>query len=249
MRVKHIPILRGGELPSRLHRNPVLCRMIFKSALVNVAPSGYLQKAFADAGFTRLVYIPNTIETQNYRFKKREYVAPKLLWVRSFSPIYNPAMALQVFKTLQPDYPDAQLCMVGPDKKGYLSHIRQMAQSQGLDVQFTGKLSKAEWAALSESFDIFINTTHFDNTPISVIEAMALGLPVVSTNVGGIPFLLEDRVSGLLVNDGDADAMVQAIKELIRQQGLAETLAQNAAALTAGFDFEKVRHRWFDILK
>jgi len=249
MRVSYLPILRGGDLPARLKRNPQLCRTIFKNALVNVAPSGYLQKAFTDSGFDNIVYIPNTIEVNNYTYKKREDVLPKLLWVRSFSPIYNPEMALDVYEKLKTQYPETALCMVGPDKNGCLENIQKIARVRNLDVQFTGKLAKKDWAALSGSFDIFINTTHFDNMPVSVIEAMALGLPVVSTNVGGIPFLLEHNQTALLVNDGDTDAMVEAIKRLMSQQELVGKLAENAALLVANFDFNKVKNKWLDILK
>ncbi len=247
--VRYVPILRGGELPSRLRRSPRTSRMIFKNAYANVAPSQYLFHAFADAGFSRLVHIPNSIETAKYPFRERSSVGPKLLWVRSFAAIYNPEMALTVFAAMRQLYPDARLCMVGPDKNGYLGQIKQSAQRQGLSVTFTGKLSKPEWTALAASYDLFINTTHFDNMPVSVIEAMALGLPVVSTNVGGIPFLLEHGRTALLVDDDDAAAMVGALQRLIAEPGLASGLAQNAARLVAGFDFDRIKQQWVRLLE
>lgn len=247
--VKYIPVLHGGNLPKRLQSNPILCRMIFDHALTNVAPSGYLLDVFQKTGFSNTVFIPNTIEIKNYTFKSRIQLNPKLLWVRSFSPIYNPAMALNVLALLKKDFADASLCMVGPDKNGYLETIKAYANRQNLDVTFTGKLSKKEWATLSESYDIFINTTHFDNTPVSVIEAMALGLPIVSTNVGGIPFLLEDHKTALLVADGDVEAMVNAIKKMLKEETLTRMLTENAFQLTQTFDFENVKHQWLEILK
>ena len=85
---------------------------------------------------------------------------------------------------------DATLAMIGPDVDGSLTKVKDLARKKNLDVNFTGKLSKPEWINYSKDFNVFINTTNFDNTPVSVIEAMALGLPVVSTNVGGMPFLI-----------------------------------------------------------
>ena len=105
--------------------------------------------------------------------------------------------------------------MVGPDKDGMKPNLKKIANLKNLNVEFAGKLSKKKWVKYSEQYDIFLNTTHYDNTPISVIEAMALGLPVISTNVGGIPFLLKDRQTALLVADNDIQAMSEAIKELI----------------------------------
>ncbi len=248
LRLKYIPKLHGGNLPNRLAQNPTLCRMIFKHAYKNIAPSDYLLKAFENRGYAELVYIPNTIEVQNYEFKMRHTLLPKLLWVRSLSSIYNPEMALKVLVEVKKEFPDAELCMVGPDKENILASLQSLANEWNLKVDFTGKLSKAEWGKLSTHYDIFINTTHFDNTPVSIIEAMALGLPVVSTNVGGIPYLMEHRITGMLSDDDDVNAMVTNIKELIRDKALAAKLVVNAAGMVQKFDWNIVRAKWHEIL-
>lgn len=248
LRLKYIPKLHGGDLPNRLAKNPLLCRMIFDHAYINVAPSAYLFKAFNEAGFSKLVYIPNSIDICNYDFKCRKMLAPKLLWVRSFSSIYNPEMALNVLSGLAKRFPDAELCMVGPDKYGLVERLKVIAEKMHLKVTFTGRLTKQEWTGLSVNYDVFINTTHYDNTPVSVIEAMALGLPVVSTNVGGIPYLVEHRKTGLLVNDNDVEGMVESIAELLNDGHLREYLVTNALAMVREFDSEKVKWKWFEIL-
>ncbi|GEP50418.1 hypothetical protein FNO01nite_10900 [Flavobacterium noncentrifugens] len=245
---KYIANLHGGNLPNRLKNNPVLCRMIFKNAYKNVAPSNYLLQAFENRGFAELLFIPNTLEIQNYTFKQRKKLRPKLLWVRSLASIYNPEMALQVLGQLQNDFADASLCMVGPDKENKLQDLEQIADVNHLNVNFTGKLSKPDWTKLSAEYDIFINTTHFDNTPVSVMEAMALGLPVVSTNVGGIPYLLENSKTAMLVNDNDASAMVSAIKELIFNDSLSNQIIGNALDLVEKFDWSIVKTKWNEIL-
>lgn len=248
LRLKYIPKLHGGNLPNRLAKNPMLCRMIFKHAYKNIAPSDYLLKAFENRGYAELVYIPNTIEIQNYEFKMRHTLRPKLLWVRSLSSIYNPDMALKVLAEVKKEFPDAELCMVGPDKENILASLQQLANEWNLKVDFTGKLSKSEWGELSTQYDIFINTTHFDNTPVSIIEAMALGLPVVSTNVGGIPYLMEHRHTGMLSDDDDVNAMVANIKALIHDKALAAKLVVNAAGMVQDFDWNIVRAKWHEIL-
>ena len=60
-------------------------------------------------------------------------------------------------------------------------------------IEFVGYLRKIEWLELARDHDIFINTSTIDNMPVSILEMMALGLPIISTNVGGIPFILESR--------------------------------------------------------
>lgn len=248
LKIKYIPKLHGGNLPNRLERNPVLCQMIFKYAYKNIAPSDYLLEAFKNRGYAELFYIPNTIEIANYPFKNRMVDIPKLLWVRSLSSIYNPEMAIKVFYEIKKEFPNTELCMVGPDKDNLLPKLKDLASNLDVNVTFTGKLSKKEWIKLSEKFNIFINTTHFDNTPVSVIEAMALGLPVISTNVGGIPYLLKDQSTGMLVSDDKVFEMVEAIKKIINDKKLNDNIVQNAYEMVQQFDWKLVKNKWNDIL-
>ncbi|WP_379840951.1 glycosyltransferase family 4 protein [Flavobacterium myungsuense] len=222
--------------------------MIFKYAYMNIAPSEYLLEAFKNRGYAELICIPNTVEIQNYTFTKRNSCAPNLLWVRSLHEIYNPEMALSVLAEINKEFPTAKLCMVGPDKDNMKPNLKKIANHKNLNVEFAGKLSKNKWVKYSEQYDIFLNTTHFDNTPISVIEAMALGLPVISTNVGGIPFLLKDRETALLVADNDIHAMAKSIKELIINDELRNKLVANAHDLVQQFDWSLVKNKWLQVL-
>ncbi len=176
-------------------------------------------------------------------------MTPKLLWVRSFSNIYNPMLALSVIEKLQNEYPEVSLAMVGPEKDGSLQKCKEYAKTKKLNVLFTGKLTKEEWIKLSEAYAIFINTTNFDNTPVSVIEAMALGLPVVSTNIGGIPYLLEDRKDALLVEPNNTEMMTHAIIKLLENSTLANDISNNARHKAESFDWEKVKVLWESVFK
>ncbi|WP_320814511.1 glycosyltransferase family 4 protein [Flavobacterium sp.] len=243
-KTKYIPILHGGDLPKRLDANSKLSRMLFNNAFKNVAPSSYLLSEFANKGYQNVVYIPNTIEIKNYAFKRRNVFEPKLLWVRAFATIYNPKMAVAVLNKLQAHYPNATLTMVGPDKDGSMEVTKQYAKELGIEVCFTNRLSKEEWINLSQECDFFINTTHFDNTPISVMEAMALGLPVVSTNVGGIPFLLTHDENAVLVNDNDSEAMTNAIVDLIKNEKKTVLMSENARAFVEQMDWDNIKKKW-----
>ena len=176
----YIPILHGGNLPDRLESSKDLAREFFENAQLNIAPSHFLYDIFKAEGFNNLKIIPNSITLENYPFKKREGFRPRLLWVRRFQKRYNPMLTVEVFKKLFEKYPEAELCMVGPEKDGSLAKCSEYAEKHNLPVRFPGKMKKKEWAALSVDYDFFINSTDVDNTPISVIEAMALGLPIIS---------------------------------------------------------------------
>lgn len=249
MRQPYICILRGGNLESRLQNSKFLSAKLFGHARFLVAPSKFLFTVFEKAGYRQLVFIPNSIPLENYKYLQRETVQPKLLWVRSFSRIYNPMMAVDVAKLLLEQEFETSLCMVGPEKDGSMAETKAYAEAQEIAVTFTGRLSKAEWHKTSEAYDIFINTTHIDNTPVSVMEAMALGLPVVSTNVGGIPYLLTHEEDALLIPPQNKEAMTAAIKRLIQEPELAKRLSENARAKVDTFDWEVVKKDWQKIIE
>jgi glycosyltransferase involved in cell wall biosynthesis len=249
LKIKYIPILHGGNLASRLKKNSKICKMIFKYSFQNVSPSLFLIEQFKAEGYENLIHIPNAIELQNYSFLERKNVRPNLLWIRSFAKIYNPIMAVEVFDILKKKYPEATLCMVGPEKDGSLLDAKQKAKDLKLEILFTGKLSKHDWISKSAAYDIFINTTHFDNMPVSVIEAMSLGLAVVSTSVGGIPFLLEDQKDALLAPDSDVDKMLESVNRLIENPDLFHTITTNARRKAEQFEWQIVKNKWMTILK
>jgi glycosyltransferase involved in cell wall biosynthesis len=244
----YITNLNGGNLPLRLERNPYLSSLIFKHAHMNVSPSYYLQQAFEAHGYTDVKYIPNSIAMKDYAFQSKTYKTIKLLWVRSFSKIYNPSLAIQVLRHLLDQGYAAELCMVGPDADGSLKAVKKLAKQLKVKVRFTGKLSKPEWTTLAKDYNVFLNTTNFDNAPVSVIEAMALGLPVVSTNVGGMPFLIDNGKNGVLVAPENAEALCTAIIRLHEQPKFANTVALNARAMVEAFDWETVKLEWFEVL-
>jgi glycosyltransferase involved in cell wall biosynthesis len=249
-KLRYIPILHGGNLPTRLDTSPTVSKLIFTHSFKNVAPSGYLLDAFQKRHFPNLVFIPNTIDLKEYPYaNKRDTTIPKLLWVRSFAALYNPKMAVDVLKSLQKQYPTAELCMVGPDKDGSLEATQAYAKQQNVEVTFTGRLSKTEWVTLSEKYNVFINTTNFDNTPVSIMEAMCLGLPVVTTNVGGIPFLLQHQKTALLVNAGATTQMTEAIITLTQNPNLRSTLVENARTYAQSFDWQQVKEKWAEVLR
>lgn len=244
----YIPILHGGNLPDRLFKSKRTSRALFGKAYKNVAPSGYMHSVFEKSGFNNLVTIPNSIEIDVYPFRERKSLSKKLLWVRSFSTIYNPLMALKVLKNLLQTYPEATLTMVGPKKDESYEECYAFAKAHKLPVTFTGLLSKEEWVTLAASHDIFISTTNFDNTPVSVIEAMALGLPVVSTNVGGMPFLIQDGTNGLLTPAREVQGFVNCVSQLLDDSSGAKRLAQNARTKAETFDWDPVKKRWYKLL-
>ncbi|WP_324720473.1 glycosyltransferase family 4 protein, partial [Salinimicrobium sp. HB62] len=247
--LKYIPILHGGELANRLESSPTASKKLFGQAFLNVAPSLYMKIVFQQKGFLNVRYVPNNISISDYNYKERHDLRPKLLWVRAFAEIYYPMLALKTLELLLPNFPNAELCMVGPAKDDSWQECIRYAKLHRLPVRFTGRLSKQEWSALAKNYDIFLNTTNIDNTPVSVIEAMALGLPVISTNVGGLPYLISADIDGMLVPPKDSGRMAAAVKNVLQDPKRSVERTRAARKKVEAFDWERVKNSWKEILR
>jgi glycosyltransferase involved in cell wall biosynthesis len=236
--------LHGGAMPAFAQRYPRWTARVLKRAAALVAPSPYLAREVAPfAGPVRV--IPNILELADYTFRLRERVSPRLLWMRAFHPIYNPVMAVRVLARVRAALPGATLAIAG-QSKGMTADVAAAAHALGVAdaVELLGFLDEREKRAVAARSDIFINTTHVDNAPVGVMEMCAMGLPVVSTAVGGIPDLLTDGETGLLVGDDDDDAMTEAVLRLVREPVLTARLSRNGPALAARCAWSAVKPQW-----
>lgn len=246
----YVLTLHGGNLPSFARRHPRRVRRLLEGAAEVTAPSGYLLEQLSPfrAGI-RLQ--PNPLDVSRYEFRARPTPRPRLVWLRAFHRMYNPSLAVEVVARLAPEFPDVSLAMIGPDKgDGSLQQVREKAERLGVSgrVEFVGGVPKREVPTRLNEGDIFLNTTDVDNTPVSVLEAMAAGLCVVSTNVGGLPYLLSDGHDALLVPPRDPAAMAAAVGRSLKEEGLCARLSSNARMKAAGCDWSNVLPRWDELL-
>ena len=248
--IPYIPNLHGGNLPNRIHGNRRLCDAIFNNSFINVAPSNYLVKNFSEAGYN-MKLIPNPVEFDSLIYKPRKNIKPHILYVRAFKEIYNPLMAVRMFKELVGAYPEARMTMYGPALDENFDKVKLLVNEYNLSDQISlpGAVAKEEWHRDAKNHDIFINTSKADNTPFSLIEAAGLGLPIVSSNVGGIPFLLKDDEEALLVNSDDHLAMAVRIKSLLKNEKLVERITTNSYAKVKKFDWEQVKTLWIELIE
>lgn len=243
--------LHGGNLPAFARKHPARVRWLLSSATSVTTPSGYLLEAMRPYRDS-LVLLPNALDLARYPFRLRSNPQPSLIWLRAIGRIYNPAMAVYVVAALKEEFSGVRLNMVGPDKRdGSLEKLKAEIRKLKLEerVKLLGAVAKSEVPGALSQGDIFLNTTHVDNTPVSVIEAMACGLCVVSTNVGGIPHLLRDGEEALLVAPGDNGAMAAAVRRLLTEPALAERLSRRARASAERFDWGHVLPRWEKLLQ
>jgi glycosyltransferase involved in cell wall biosynthesis len=250
-RKPHLVVLRGGGLPGFARGRERRVRRLLEGATVVAAPSRYLQEQMKTYR-SDIELLPNALDLGSYAFRPRELAHPRLVWLRAFHRIYNPLLAPRVVALLAEKFPDVSLVMVGRDKgDGSLQETQELAQRLGVTarVSFPGGVSKAAVPGWLNRGDIFLNTTDVDNTPVSVLEAMACGMCVVSTDVGGLPYLLEDGRTALLVPPDDPIAMAGAVRRLLERPELSERLSRSARQAAEAFQWGEILPNWEALLR
>ena len=235
-------------MPEFIRRYPRWAHRVLRRADVLVAPSPFLARAVGSIGL-RAEVIPNVLDLSLYPWRRRSRLAPRLFWMRTFHPVYNPGMAVRVLARVRQTWPNAVLVIAGQDK-GLQKEVRLLATQLGVSdsVRFPGFLDRpSKLRALDES-EVFLNTNRVDNMPVSVLEACAAGVPVVSTNVGGIGDLLSHEETALLVPDDDDQAMSHSVLRLLDDGALAGHLSFRGRQLAENSSWERLKPRWESML-
>lgn len=246
MKKKIILNYRGGEAATFLNKWGLFAVPILKKADFIAVPSHFLREIFLQATGKDPVILPNIIDIDIFKFRERASLKPNIIVSRQLETRYNVICALKAFEIIKEKYPEARLYIAGsgPEK----SKLKKMQKEILLgDVHFLGLLSHKELSRVYDECDIMINSSNIDNFPGSILEAYASGLPVVSTRVGGVPFMMEDRVTGLLVEPNDHEGIAEAVLNLLSDSSLAHSLSLNGRAKAEEHCWEKVRKVLFGL--
>jgi glycosyltransferase involved in cell wall biosynthesis len=232
----------SGEAPDHLRRSALARFVLSRVVDLNVVPSPFLRDVFASFGIPARV-VANSIDLERFAYRPRAPLAPRLLSTRNFEPIYNVACTLRAAARVQARYPETSLTVVGSGSQD--AELRRLAGELGLrHVRFLGKVPPHEIARCYAEADVYVQTPSIDNMPLSVLEAFASGLPVISTDVGGVPAILTDGVHGLLAPAGDDEAVAARIAAVLDQPEQARERAAAARRTCDALDWTVVREQW-----
>jgi glycosyltransferase involved in cell wall biosynthesis len=241
--------LSGGGFPAFAERHPRWVPRVLDRFAHLVAPSPWLARWAEGVTATPVRVIPNPLDLGPYPYRRRTSVRPTLLWMRAYHEIYAPEVAVRAASTLADRYPDLQLTMVGADK-GEQAGVVQLVGRLGLadHVDVGGFAGPDEKQRLLATHDVFVNTARVDNRPVSVVEAGASGLCIVSSRVGGVADLVEDGRSALLVEPDDPEALAAAVGRLVDDPALAARLSAGGRAVAEAGRPEVVLEAWQALL-
>jgi glycosyltransferase involved in cell wall biosynthesis len=241
--------LHGGSLPKFAVKYENRVKKLLLIATHVTTPSTYLHDFFIQYR-KDISLIPNGIDLKNYQYIHRDYLKPTLMWLRAFHKIYNPSMAINVLSEIKKIFPDSSLTMIGPDKKDG-SLLKVVENSKKLEIEHSvhifDQIPKKEVPEWLQKGDIFLNTTNVESFGISVIEAAACGLCIVTTNAGELSNIWENEIDALLVPTGNDLAMSEAIIKLCSDIELARKLSLNGRRKAEMFDWSNILPKWLNL--
>jgi glycosyltransferase involved in cell wall biosynthesis len=253
-KLRGIPVVinyRGGEAEGFFARSFAWVRPTLRQVTEIAVPSGFLEEIFRRRGFVARI-VPNIIDVERFAPRSEERSAdqvPHLVVTRNLEDIYDIPTALRAFARFRERFPAARLSVAGSGP--CRADLERLARELGIAeaTTFTGRLDNADMASLYRSADLMLNASRVDNLPISILEALASGVPVVSTDVGGISRLIAHERTALLVPPGDPAALAEAAERLWRDPELYARLRTAGLALARQYAWSEIREHWFAVYR
>ena len=249
-RLRATPVIvnyRGGNADIFFSKAPKYVIRMLAKASMRVTPSVFLQRVFASHGLSAEI-IPNIVDLSRFKpASPRAFgKAPHIIVTRNLEPIYDIPTAIRAFAVIKKTFVQARMTVAGSGPE--LASLQALVLKLELadSVQFSGRIDNACIAALYASADCMMNSSTVDNMPISILEAFASGVPVVSTCAGGIPDMVGHGVSGLLVPIGDDEAMAREVLRLLQNPVVATDLRLAGLAEADKYAWSQVHTKWLD---
>ncbi|MCU0421843.1 MAG: glycosyltransferase family 4 protein [Bacteroidia bacterium] len=243
-RKKIVLTLRGGKLAEFSGENENRLKMVFNRADIIQTPSYFLKSHFESWGYS-INYLPNGVDLEKFPYLPNKTNGLKLLWVRGFSEIYNPLIAVRTLHILKTKFPKITLTMVGPDG-GMLHLVKEEIQKLKLEqsITLTGPVPNHQLRDYYHSHQIYLNTTSYESFGTAIIEAAACGIPIVSSNVGEIPYLWKHKENIMLTEELDQQHFAYAVETLLEDPELSFKLSKQAKIKAESFDWHNLTPVW-----
>ena len=232
----------SGQAEDHLRRYPKTAIPIIKLADRLVVPSNFLVDVFSKFGI-RAEAIFNTVDFSCFKYRKRDRLRPIVFANRNLESHYNVECALRAFALVQRQVPEARLIVAGDGSQRARLHA-VASELELKNTEFVGAVPPERMPAMYDGADIYVNSSDVDNMPLSILEAFACGLPVVTTDAGGIPYIVTDLETGLLVRRKDHQAMADSILRLLTDNALAAKLASRAHDECRKYEWSAVSNEW-----
>ena len=233
----------SGEADDHLTHWGWHARPLIRLANLTVVPTAYLVDVFAQHELTAIA-IPNHVAVPFAPSPRRARVVPRFFSNRNFESHYNVVAVIEAFAKVQREFPSAELVVTGGG--ALRASLENRVQELGIrGCRFTGPVRPEEMIALYNDADVYVNASLIDNMPLSILEAYSVGLPVVTSDAGGIPWIACDGETALVVPAGNGEALAVAMRNSIVHWEASLQRAERARSfVTEMYAWPAVRQKW-----
>lgn len=240
-KVPSIVNYRGGGAKEFLQKSSKRILPTLKKSQALVVPSGFLLKVFQEFSINGRI-VPNIVDLSRFSPAERllSAMSPHIVVTRNLETIYGIDVALKAFKLVLDQLPTVRMTIAGTGDQA--QNLHQLAKEFAIDhkVEFVGRLGREEVVALYKTANVLLNASRIDNMPNSLLEAMASGVPIVTTDAGGIPHMVQHQETALLVDIDDSSAMAEAILTVLKDDQLRSKLIENGLVEAKKYSWESV---------
>ncbi|MBR0447334.1 MAG: glycosyltransferase [Clostridia bacterium] len=189
----------------------------------------------------------NGVDCKRYAIPKTASETFNLVTVGTIYEVKNFPFLVDCFAELHKQHPETRLTIVGNGAQRAL--LMQQITRLGLEdaITITGTVGNVE--DYLAAADVYVASSIFEGLPLSILEAMAAGLPIISTNVGGVPDVVRHGDNGLLIPSGDKEAYVAALTELTENGEKRAAFAARSKELSINYDEELTIHGYESLYK
>ena len=213
-RKRIIVTYHGGGAENYFAKHSAFARRWLRRADKVIVLSGYLKKIFDEYDISCVV-IPNIVTLREDIYQPKQSIAPKFISIRHLTELYRVDLIIRAFAQVLEKYPDATLDILGQgDQREALEQY--VCEHHLAGVRFIGQVPNEQIYDYLKANDIMLSAPKIDNMPVSLLEAMNAGVLVISSNVGGVPYMIEHGRTGLLSDSSqDSDVSNQMAEQIL----------------------------------
>jgi glycosyltransferase involved in cell wall biosynthesis len=229
LRIPYMIYGRGSDVYLPDWFTKLAAKGILKNASAVIALTEHMKDAMQAIYSRDIIVVPNGINLNENAEREAEGGNPgkRVLFVGRLHPVKGVQYLLGAMKMVHQELPEAKLILVGDGEER--EHLENLTDSLGIRgcVEFAGRVPHDRVQDYMNRAEVFVLPSLSEGFPVTILEAMACGLPVVATRVGGIPDIIEDGTNGYLVDARDQEQIAEALLRVLQDKMLQKIMSNN----------------------
>jgi glycosyltransferase involved in cell wall biosynthesis len=227
LKIPYVIYGRGSDVYLPDWFTKLTAKGILRNASAVIALTEHMKGAMQALCNRDVIVVPNGINLNENAEREGGDPGKKILFVGRLHPVKGTQYLLGAMKIIHQKLPEAKLVLVGDGEER--EHLETLTDNLGIRecVEFAGRVPHERVEGYMNQAEVFVLSSLSEGFPVTILEAMACGLPVVATRVGGVPDIIEDGTNGYLVDAMNQEQMAEALLKLLQDEQLRKEMSDN----------------------